>query len=130
MKKGKRKEEEEDDEETRSEEREAESISDGIEVYRKDLSQMTIDPARQEELATAKGGSTPLTEDQSDLVFQLACLGHSSDSIMEIMGTGDGAVDRVELGLVMKELEFHMITQGQPEGEHGSERLQTEIGTK
>ena len=132
MKKGKRKEEEEeeDDEENRSEEGEAESISDGIEVYRKDLSQMTIDPARQEEPATAKAGSIPLTEDQSDTVFQLACYGHSFDSIMEIMGAGDGAVDRVELELVMKELEFHMIRQRQTEGEHGSERLQIEIGTK
>ena len=122
-------EEEEEDEETRSEERE--SISGGIEVCPKDLeSQLTIDPARQEGPATAKAGSVPLTEEQADLVFDLAYQGHSFNSIIDIMGAKDGAIDRLELERIMKGMEFDMIRKGQPKGEHGSEKLQTEIGTK
>ena len=132
MKKGIRKEEEEEeDEETRPEEREAESIFGDIEVCPEDLeNQLTIDPARQEGPATAKAGSIPLTEEQNDLVFDLATQGHSFNSIIDIMGVQDGAIDRLELERTMKGMEFDFIRQGQPKGEHGSEKLQTEIGTE
>lgn len=131
MKKGTWKEEEE-DEETRSEEREA-SILGRIEAYRKDLeSHLTIHPARQEGPGTAKAGPFPLTEDRKDLVFDLASSGYPSNTIMEIMGVDNGGIDRLELEEYMKEGEFGMLrmSQGQGKGEHGSERLLTEIGTK
>ena len=130
MKKRTRK--EEDDERARPEEREAESILGGIEVCSKDLeSQLTIDLARQEGLATAKAGSVPLTtEEQNELLFNLAYSGHSYNSIVEIMGVSKIAIDRLELIQVMQDAEVEMNRDGLLVGEHGSERLQAEIGTK
>ena len=122
---------EEDDERARPEEREAESIFDGIEVCSKDLeSQLTIDLARQEGPATAKAGSVPLTEEQNELVFNLAYSGHSYNSIMEVMGVSKIAIDRLELIQDMQDAEIEMIKEALSVGEHGSERLQAEIGTK
>ena len=128
---GEEEEDDDDDERAMSEEREAESIFGDIEVCSKDLeSQLTIDLARQEGPATAKAGSVPLTEEQEELVFNLAYSGHSYNSIMEIMGLNKGAIDRLELIQVMNDAQVEMVRDGLPVGEHGSERLQAEIGTK
>ena len=127
MNKEKRKEEEE-DEETRSEEREAESTLGGIEAYSKELErQLKIVAERQEGPETAKA---ELTEDEEDMILSLACKGYSSNTIMEIMGVDDGVIDRLAVEEFMRESEFGMIRIRQAKGEHGSERLQTEIRTK
>ena len=133
MKKGKRKEEEEEeeDEEIRSGERKAESSFGGIEAYRKDLeSQSAIEHAREEGSATAEAGSSRLTEDQINMVYFLLYQGESHDDIMDIIGVDDGASERLEVGRFIKQVESEIIIEEQPEGEHGSKRLQTEIGTK
>ena len=122
MKKGTRK-EKEGERETRSEEPERVSIFGGIEACPKDLkSQLTIDPARQEGLATAKADSIPLTQEQTNFMSELAHLGHSFNSIMKIMRIHYGIVDRLVLEKVVKEAKLEIIME-ESEGKHGSERF-------
>lgn len=127
MKGGKKKEEEE-DKETRSEEREAESGSGGIETYRKTLeSQLRIACARQERPPTAKADSTPLTEHQIDTLFKLIYHKKSFDEIMEVMGVNEGETDLRELELVMKGMAFGGFLQV-PKGKHSFEKLYMRSG--
>ena len=122
MKKGTRKEKEE-ERETRSEEPEVLSIFGGIEACPKDpKSQLTIDPARQEGLATAKAGSIPLTEEQTNFMLELAYLGYSFNSIMECMRVHHGVVDRLVVEKAIKEAKLEIIME-ESEGKHGSERF-------
>ena len=117
MDKGKRREEEE-DEEARSEEREAESTFGGLETYRQALErQLILHPARQEGPAPAKA---ELTENEEDMILQLACKGCPSDKIMEIMGVDDGLIDRLAVERFMKASEFEFIQINQAKCEHGS----------
>ena len=92
-------------------------------------SHLTIDPARQEGPVTTEAGSAPMTDDQCDTVFDLVIQGQSHEMIMEIMGVGDGAIDRLQLEQVLKQAKFQVAQAGKTNGKHGSERLQTEIGT-
>ena len=130
--KGKGKEKEENDDEARSEERRAESVTDDIEEWAKEL-EMVLNAAKHNEQgsssAFSKAKLVTMSKDQVDLAYQLCCERVPLDSIMQMMGVQEGAVDPLELKQVVLEIEVSIARELSAQGEYAFERLQAEIPT-
>lgn len=130
--KGKGKEEEENDDEARSEELRAESVTDDTEEWAKEL-ERALNAAKYNEQgfssAFSKEKLVTMSKDQVDLAYQLCCERIPLQSIMQMMGVQEGAVDPLELKQVVLEIEVSIARELSAQGEYASERLQAEIPT-
>ena len=130
--KGKGKEEEENDDEARSEERRARSVTDDVEEWAKEL-ERALNAAKYNEQesssALSKAKLVTMSKDQVDLAYQLCCERVPLDSIMQMMGVQEGAVDPLELKQVVLEIEVSIARELSAQGEYAFERLQAEIPT-
>lgn len=124
--KGKGKEEEENDDEARSEERRAESVTDDNEEWAKRL-ERALNAAKDNEQGSSSAFSeaklVTMSKDQVDLAYQLCCERVPLDSIMQMMGVQEGAVDPLELKQVVLEIEVSIARELSAQGEHAFERL-------
>lgn len=130
--KGKGKEEEENDDEARSEERRAESVTDDMEEWAKKL-ERALNAAKDNEQGSSSAFSeaklVTMSKDQVDLAYQLCCERVPLDSIMQMMGVQEGAVDPLELKQVVLEIEVSIARELSAQGEYAFERLQAEVPT-
>lgn len=130
--KGKGKEEEENDDEARSEELRAESVTDDTEEWAKEL-ERALNAAKYNEQgfssAFSKEKLVTMSKDQVDLAYQLCCERIPLQSIMQMMGVQEGAVDPLELKQVVLEIEVSIARELSAQGEYAFERLQAEIPT-
>lgn len=130
--KGKGKEEEENDDEAGWEERRAESVTDDTEEWAKELERALIAAKYNEQGSSSAFSESKLvtmSKDQVDLAYQLCCERVPLDSIMQMMGVQEGAVDPLELKQVVLEIEVSIARELSAQGEYASERLQAEIPT-
>ena len=130
--KGKGKEKEHDDDEARSQERNAESVTARLEDWAKEL-ERALNAAKYKDQgsssAFSKAKLVTITQDQVDLAYHLCRERVPLDSIMQIMGVEEGAVDPLELKQVILEIEVSIARDLSAQGEYASKRLQAEIGT-
>lgn len=130
--KGRGKEEEENDDEAGSEERRAESVTYDSEEWAKEL-EGALSAAKYNEQgsssAFSKAKLVTMSKDQVGLAYQLCCERVPLDSIMQMMGVQEGAVDPLELKEVILEIEVSLARELSAQGEYAFERLQAEIPT-
>ena len=129
MSEGKRKrkeEEEENDDEAGSKERRAESVTDDSEEWAKRL-ERALNAAKDNEQGSSSAFSeaklVTMSIDQVHLAYQLCCERVPLDSIMQMMGVQEGAVDPLELKQVVLEIEVSIARELSAQGEYAFERL-------
>ena len=130
--KGKGKEKEKDDDEARSQERMAESVTNDIEEWAKELERAlnaAKNKAQESSSAFSNAKLITMSQEQVDLAYQLCCERVPLDSIMQMMGVQEGAVDPLELKQVVLEIEVSIAKELSAQGEYAFRRLEPELET-